>query len=249
MNDSSMSAHHYVHVLSFAAVFTLLGCNGDETTEAMPSAAKQLDTGTPVRLISEEGDFALVETTDSKRYYVDLGTLKSRNTATRDQEGSHTHILSAATAAYVDERPNALPEIKPRSMEEISKEQLTLNRLYITEKTHRHIIAATNKGLFVDEVTGENVWPAYTCHNPDCPDKGTDENPHLFIFIDRSRLPICFACFETFHLEGATQEVLAPYLRWTRPYELEEKTRRIKQLDAERKRAYRAKKRAQIGMP
>ncbi len=242
--SSSMSAQHYVYVLSLATAWMLAGCSGEKMSGGTPIAAKQLDTGTPVALIAAEGDFALVETTDSERFYVNLGVLKSRNTATSDQEGSHTHVLSTATAAYADEPPDALPEIEPRPVEEISKEQLTLNRLYMTEKTHRHIIAPTNMGLFVDEVTGENVWPACTCYNPDCPKKGTDSDPHLFILFDRSKPPICPACVEAFQLSGAGQERLAPFLRWTRPYELEEKKRRVKQLDTERKRAYRAKKRS-----
>ena len=97
-------------------------------------------------------------------------------------------------------------------------------------------------GLFVDQVTGENVWPAYTCHNPDCPKKGTETEPYLFVLFDRSKPPVCPACVRAFQLSGAVQEELTPYLRWTRPYELEEKKRRVKQLDAERKRAYRALK-------
>ena len=66
----------------------------------------------------------------------------------------------------------------------------------------------------------------------------------LFVLFDRSKPPICPECVQTFQLSGASQEELTPYLRWTRPYELEEKKRRVKQLDAERKRAYRALKKS-----
>jgi len=228
---------HYLNLSLAIFVLVSMGCGSDNGSE---STTLELDTR--VRLIAEEGDFALVETADAQQYYVDLGLLKSRTTLTNKIEGQHTHVLSATTDAYLDDPPDVPAEQKPRSIEKISNEQASLNRLYMTEKTQRQIIAPTNMGLFVDQVTGENVWPAYTCHNPDCPKKGTDDDPYLFVLFDRSKPPICPACVRAFQLSGAGQEELTPYLRWTRPYELEEKKRRVKQLDAERKRAYRALK-------
>ena len=228
---------HYLNLSLAIFVLVSMGCGSDNGSE---STTLELDTR--VRLIAEEGDFALVETADAQQYYVDLGLLKSRTTLTNEIEGQHTHVLSATTDAYLDDPPDVPAEQKPRSIEKISNEQASLNRLYMTEKTQRQIIAPTNMGLFVDQVTGENVWPAYTCHNPDCPKKGTDDEPYLFVLFDRSKPPICPACVRAFQLSGAGHEELTPYLRWTRPYELEEKKRRVKQLDAERKRAYRALK-------
>ena len=228
---------HYLNLSLAIFVLVSMGCGSDNGSE---STALEVDTR--VRLIAEEGDFALVETADAQQYYVDLGLLKSRTTLTNEIEGQHTHVLSATTDAYLDDPPDVPAEQKPRSIEKISNEQASLNRLYMTEKTQRQIIAPTNMGLFVDQVTSENVWPAYTCHNPDCPKKGTDDEPYLFVLFDRSKPPICPACVRAFQLSGAVQEELTPYLRWTRPYELEEKKRRVKQLDAERKRAYRALK-------
>ena len=228
---------HYLNLSLAIFVLVSMGCGSDNGSE---STTLELDTR--VRLIAEEGDFALVETADAQQYYVDLGLLKSRTTLTNKIEGQHTHVLSATTDAYLDDPPDVPAEQKPRSIEKISNEQASLNRLYMTEKTQRQIIAPTNMGLFVDQVTGENVWPAYTCHNPDCPKKGAGNEPYLFILFDRSKPPVCPACVRAFQLSGAVQEELTPYLRWTRPYELEEKKRRVKQLDAERKRAYRALK-------
>ena len=233
-----MFSHHRICILFLAILSTLPGCNNNGAS----STAKQLEAGTPVRLIAEEGNFAIIETNDTEQYYVDLGFLKSRTTLTNEIRGQHTHVLSATTDAYLDEPPDVPAETKPRSIEEISNEQASLNRLYMTEKTQRQIIAPTNMGLFVDQVTGENVWPTYTCHNPDCPKKDAGNEPYLFILFDRSKPPICHACVRAFQLSGAAQDELTPYLRWTRPYELEEKKRRVKQLDAERKRAYRALK-------
>jgi len=214
------------------------GCGSDKGSDSTTPLA----VNTRVQLIAEEGDFALIETADQQQYYVNRGLLKSRPNLVLEQDQSHTHTLSAAAHAFRGSAPESMPEMAPRPLEDISKEQLTLNRLYMTEKTHRRIIAPSNTRPFVDEVTGENVWPACTCHNPDCPKKGTGSDPYLFILFDRSKPPICPACVRAFQLSSAGQEELTPYLRWTRPYELEEKKRRIKQLDSERKRAYRALK-------
>lgn len=228
---------HYLNMSLAIFVSGSMGCGSDNGSE---STTLELDTR--VRLIAEDGDFALVETADAQQYYVDLGLLKTRSNLALAHDPSHTHTLSAPAQAFHGSPPESKPETAPRPLEDISKEQLALNRLYMTEKTHRHILAPSNTKLFVDQVTGENVWPAYTCHNPDCPKKGAGNEPYLFILFDRSKPPICPACVRAFQLSGAAQEELTPYLRWTRPYELEEKKRRVKQLDAERKRAYRALK-------
>ena len=227
---------HYLNLSLAIFVSVFMGCGSDN------DAPTTLGVDTRVRLIAEEGEFALVETADAQQYYVDLGLLKTRSNMAVAKDPSHTHTLSAAAQAFRGSPPESMPEPAPRSMREISNEQFTLNRLYMTEKTHRRIIAPSNTKPFVDEVTGENVWPACTCHNPDCPKKVAGNDPYLFILFDRKKPPICPACVDAFQLLDARQEELVPYLRWTRTYELEEKKRRVKQLDAERKRAYRALK-------
>jgi hypothetical protein len=229
---------HYLNLSLAIFVSVSMGCSSDKGSDSTTPLA----VNTRVQLIAEEGEFALIETADAQQYYVDRGLLKTRSNMAVAKDPSHTHTLSAPAQAFHGSPPESMPETAPRPLEDISKEQLALNRLYMTEKTHRHILAPSNTRPFVDEVTGENVWPACTCHNPDCPKKGTDKEPYLFVLFDRSKPPICPACVEAFQLVNVGQEELIPYLRWTRTYELEEKKRRVKQLDAERKRAYRALK-------
>ena len=158
--------------------------------------------------------------------------------------GDHTHSLSAPASAY-PKRPAVLPEEATRTRAEISREQSNLNRLFFTEKTQRRIVAPTNRGPFVDEVTGEMAWPAFRCHNPNCPEKGTADEPFLFTFPDRNQRQICPACTKEIDVESAPIKELQPHLIWTRAYDLPETARRVKQLDAERKRAYAAEKRKQ----
>ncbi|MGB6043676.1 MAG: hypothetical protein WBF93_11015 [Pirellulales bacterium] len=233
-------------ILVLIAAFLMSGCNGGETTDGPPArVTKKLATHTPVKLIKELGDFAQIETADSEVFYVDRSVLQSRSTAEAQQNGGHTHILSAATAAYVDVPPDTLPVTKPRAIDAIGNEQSTLNRLYMTEKTQRRIIAPTNLGRFVDEVTGENAWPVYECRNPDCPSRSLEEESYLFIFTDRGMMRICPECVTAFDLASKPHEQLIAYYRWTQPYVLEEAARRIKQLDAERRRAYKAKKKSE----
>ena len=234
---------HYFNLSLAIFVSVSIGCGSDKGSDSTTPLA----VNTRVQLIAEEGEFALIETADAQQYYVNRALLKTRSNLVLAHDRSHTHILSTAARGFSGSAPDSVPEIAPRPLEEISKEQLTLNRLYMTEKTHRRIIAPSNTKPFVDEVTGENVWPACTCHNPDCPKKSEDKEPYLFILFDRSKPPICPACAEAFQLVNVGQEELIPYLRWTRTYELEEKKRRVKQLDAERGRAYRAlKQRAEV---
>ena len=229
-----------VHNLNFSLALVILMAGGCNTGN--DSAFTMLDIDSRVRLISAGQDFALIETADSQRYYVNRAILKTRSNLIDAQDPSHTHTLSAPTRAFQGDLPESIPETPPRSLDEISKEQMMLNRLYLTEKTHRRIIAPSNTRPFVDKLTGENVWPACTCHNPNCPKKSINKEPYLFVLFDRNSPPICPACVEGFGLHDAEQEELAPYLRWTKTYELEEKKQRVKQLDAERKRAYRALK-------
>ena len=232
---------HYLNLSLAIFVSISMGCGSDNDSDN-DAVSTTLEVDTRVRLIAEEADFALIETSDAQQYYVNRGLLKTRSNLVSAHDPSHTHTLSATAQAFSGSPPDSVPEIVPRPLEEISKEQLILNRLYMTEKTHRQIIAPSNTKPFVDKVTGENVWPACTCHNPDCPKKGPGKEPYLFVLFDRSKPPICPACVEAFQLMNAGQEELTPYRRWTRTYELEEKKRRVKQLDAERKRAYRALK-------
>ena len=69
----------------------------------------------------------------------------------------------------------------PRSKDDIMRDIATLPVLYLTEKTQRQVTASDDKKNFVDEETGEICWRARACHNPDCPGKGSDGKPHLFI--------------------------------------------------------------------
>ena len=53
-----------------------------------------------------------------------------------------------------------------------------------TAETGKEITAPINKGVFVDEETGELAFPAYGCQNPDCPGEKKNGRPFLFIHRD-----------------------------------------------------------------
>ncbi len=69
----------------------------------------------------------------------------------------------------------------PRSRDEIFAERRDVPRLYLTARTLKRVIAPTSRGIFVDVETGEICWPALGCYNPDCPDRGADQEPYGFI--------------------------------------------------------------------
>jgi hypothetical protein len=68
----------------------------------------------------------------------------------------------------------------PRTRDEILRERYSLPRLYLTQTTNRPVIAAGDKGAFIDEATGEMCWPALACYAEDCPGRGAEGKPYLF---------------------------------------------------------------------
>ncbi len=160
---------------------------------------------------------------------------------------------------------------KPRTMEEIDAERRDLPALYLTEKSLKHVEAASSAGLFVDEATGEICYPAYECANPDCPGLSADGKRHLFIHRDvlvsvgaggefkwepipagqdpleyiRSKgghkSPTCDKCLENRNLESESDEEEQQYGQWAQPYELPETAKRREELDAEHQEAYEAR--------
>jgi len=130
------------------------------------------------------------------------------------------------------------PEPPARRGTEISAEQRSLNALFLTEKTHKEVIAPQNTKDLIDPETGETIWPALKCNNPDCPgkDKGQDGRPFLFICPNPSQPMWCPECLKTRNRDSETQKDLIRYTAWVQPYVLPETAQRIKQLEAERKR-------------
>lgn len=166
---------------------------------------------------------------------------------------------------------------KERTLEQIEADQSSLQTLYLTEKTNKQVLATANKGLFVDEATGEICYQPYECTRPDCPGK-TAGNPVLFVHRDvfvslgpdkkfiyelppagvpydeavRARGgqpgPTCPHCLKTRQLNSETPEQKAEFQKWIRAYELPETIQRRKELQEEHTRAFEAlKKRRQGG--
>jgi hypothetical protein len=75
---------------------------------------------------------------------------------------------------------------KPRPLEEIQQEQLSLPALYLTYDDKREVIASGDQGdVIVDKDSGKLAFRAWTCTNPDCPGKKpAGQRPLLFIWHD-----------------------------------------------------------------
>jgi len=107
-------------------------------------------------------------------------------------------------------------EPPPRSRDEIFQDRRSLPTVWLTAKSHKRILLPTGQGLFtIDPETGEMLWPAHFCANPNCPGK-RDGEPLLFIEPDTNLA--CPRCTSK---------------RWVRPYVLPESAEKLKQLDAE----------------
>jgi len=200
----------------------------------------QLAQDEQVVLLSEDTEYAFVQNAEGKRCYVARGLLKHRNMAKRPADKSDTHSVVRATPAFLD-RPPLPPEPLPsRSLGKIDQEQLTLNALFLSEKTHREVIAPRNVARFlVDEVTGERCWHAYECTHPNCPGPRTAGREY-FVFIhtehDSQEAIHCPACLTVRNLTAESVEQRNQWGAYVNPYELPETVRRRKELDLERRR-------------
>ncbi len=135
------------------------------------------------------------------------------------------------------------------------RERMKLPRLYLTAETRSRVIAPTDKGVFVDEASGEICWPTLVCNAPNCPGKAADGKPLVFIAPDpctfkkpdgtlgydpaRESLGekysgACPECLKIRDLGTETPQQRQRYIKWVRPYVLPETARRLKQLDEQR---------------
>ncbi|MCE9551974.1 MAG: HEAT repeat domain-containing protein [Planctomycetes bacterium] len=96
-------------------------------------------------------------------------------------------LLNSLLGCGSQQSTNLSPKSKnsPPTSDAIFQQQRQLDKLYLTERTHKRVIRSGNVSVpFVDEDTGELCWPALVCVNPDCPGKGQDGAPSLFIHND-----------------------------------------------------------------
>jgi hypothetical protein len=123
-----------------------------------------------------------------------------------------------------------------RSTDEISTEKRQMPRLFLTAKTHTRVVGVKTQGMFKDDATGEDSWPALQCTNPDCPGRNGEE-PALFICFDVSASKGCPACAKKRNFKTESDADRAKYLKFVEPYELPEVRARLHALDEEFKLA------------
>ncbi len=149
----------------------------------------------------------------------------------------------------------------PPSVDDLFKQQMELPAVYLTGVTGKRVQAPTGKSVFTDPETGEPCWPAWACHNPDCPGRAADgepflfiwPNPHVLILPDGSftgdpklgkPLPAappnspfiasslgCPECVTIRKINSENAAQKAKYNAWIKPYELPENAKRMKELD------------------
>ena len=153
-----------------------------------------------------------------------------------------------------------------RSLEDIKKEKRSLDVLYLTAETGKEVVSPSNRGVFVDEETGELCFPAYVCLNPDCPGEKKADRP--FLFIHRDVLlragpdgelvwdeipagkdpmahikslggflnPTCPACWKIRKPQSETPAQKQQYINWAQPYNSPETAKRLEELEQEYQR-------------
>lgn len=216
-------------------------------TPADVPPATTLAQGEKVTLLEEAGDFVKVENGDGEQWYVAASLLKQRNTATAAEGEYFTHTVVRDAPSYTDLPPGKPRTLEPRSIAEISAEQLTLNGLFLSESSSKEVIAPRNVSHFiVEEQTGERCWHAYECIHPDCPGERTGGRAY-YIFIqpqiNTQQAIHCPACEKIRAMATETKEQWRKWGRFVRPHEPPETVRRRAELDRERRQAREAKRR------
>ena len=147
------------------------------------------------------------------------------------------------------------PPPQPRSHDQIVAEIISLDELYLTDKTNRRVIAPGGKGRFFDPKSGETCWPALCCNAPDCPARQADGSPFIFIMPDpglqskpdgtvdydvklakSARIPwdgFCPRCWEAKNLKSLAPSQRQRYIDYVKVYELPESLQRRAELEAE----------------
>jgi len=84
-------------------------------------------------------------------------------------------------------------EEAPRPSQDIMKEKMSLQALFLTEKTLQEVKAPANTQPVEN---GETCWRAITCTHPDCPGEGKNGRPYLFINSKPGSDTYCPACLD-----------------------------------------------------
>jgi len=149
------------------------------------------------------------------------------------------------------------PPPRRRTGDEIRQEILNLNRLYLTDKTQKRVLAPAQRGgAFRDDESGEICWPAVACLNPACPGKNADGTPFIFSQFDPgfyakadgsvgydinkakkggngAGTGMCPQCYNTFNVKSLTGAARQKYVDYVQPYELPEIAKRKVELQNE----------------
>jgi len=153
-------------------------------------------------------------------------------------------------------------EKSPRTSNQIFRDRLTVDTLYLTEDGREVILPGDPSGAVVFPNTRELAWAARCCNNPNCPGKGKAGRPFLFPWPDpfcfvnedgtvgtrqpesekdfelfeKYAEPVCPACLKTRNREAETEEQRVQYKSWCQLYVLPESAERLKQLEEENRR-------------
>lgn len=128
----------------------------------------ELPVGESVAVIDQDADFALVRTNGGQQGYVPRLRLQVPPGRADDANASPARVLTAPTALWA-QPPDAGFVPPPRSVKEINAERDQLNGLYLSQDEQRQMLAPRGRGPFFDQQSGEIMWPAIECANPQCP--------------------------------------------------------------------------------
>lgn len=150
---------------------------------------------------------------------------------------------------------------RPRSRDDIARDRLTVDTLFITEDGKKRVSQPMNpyQAVVVDAAAGTLAWPAWQCNNPDCPGRQADGSPFLFpwpdpfksvkpdgtIAIRQPDMPAerklfddfatqkCPACLEKRTPASESTQQAQQYKDWCQPHVTRKAAKRVAELDRE----------------
>ena len=162
-----------------------------------------------------------------------------------------------------------------KEREKIFQERSKVETLFIARDGRQLVVPAAYDRAIVDPQTGELVWAAWQCNNPDCPGRKPNGDPHLFPWPDHllyaksdgtvgMRQPsteedfrkddaygvqACPECLKHRNLETESPLRKQQYQDWCRRHVLPSTAKRLKELDAQRQALYKRRPKSKFKGP
>jgi hypothetical protein len=187
-NMTLVSLQRSTHSLA-VVLLTCVGCNQPAVSESTTQPQQLLDAGDAVTVIEDHGEYMRVETADGTNGYILSNRLQAPAGPAEVDSNEQlaitapTPLLSRLPAPGTSPQSSAADETIPRTIEEIRRERVQLNGLYLSVDRSQEILRPKGGGPFLDQESGQICWQAWVCTNSECPSVRKANGPHIFPLV------------------------------------------------------------------